>query len=144
MFNKMLNKILQLILGWFIKPANAAGGGITYKFYRIWRDDNGLITKAEVIFYDCGIATKNEFNPATGAFEDITKMRLGAAKTKEELTFVSDKFSKAFNLDSHIYDSNDFGTIKTDEELREFLDGELKKDKNSTPLLLAVTNKELL
>ena len=108
---------------------------IDYKFWYIRRDDNGFITDCAVRFYEGDITTELELNPKTNQIEPITKYRRFKKLDKIELAHLKAKFIKdGSGKDCVFYTKEDFGNIKTDDELRVFLKKELVKDKNREPI----------
>lgn len=93
-----------------------------YKFWYIRRDDDGFITEAAIRFWESEIQ------------KDICVMtkRLGEEDLKH---LVSGKMVKdSSNYPARRYRVKDFGKIKSDDELRAFLNQELGKDKSRTPV----------
>ena len=110
-----------------------------YKFWYIRRDDSGFIIEVAVRFYEGDITTESEkvfFNPATGTdeFGDVTRYRRFKRLKKPDLNYLkklSSEFKKEYNdNDAVIYTQKDFGIISEDDDLRDFLNKELKKDKS--------------
>lgn len=92
-----------------------------FKFWYIRRDDNGFIEEATVRFYEGDLVMKN------GKVVYERTKRLG----KDDLKHLDSIFKKESNgNDAKVYTQNDFGLIKTDEELVSFLKSEIKKDKD--------------
>jgi len=96
-----------------------------YKFWFIRRDDNDFIEEAAIRFYE-------------GDYEEVedteTKEKRIVYKrykilNKTDLVHLGTGFIKdSNNNDVRFYTSADFGNIKTDDDLRKFLNKELKKD----------------
>ena len=108
---------------------------IDYKFWYIRRDDNGFITDCAVRFYEGDITTELELNPKTNQIEPITRYRRFKMLEEIELAHLEAKFIKdGSGKDCVFYAKEDFGNIKTDDELRFFLNQELKKDKKREPI----------
>lgn len=104
-----------------------------YKFWYIKRDDEGFITEAAVRFYEGEITTQTELT-----FEGpkvITRYRRSKRLTPNE-TPHKDKprRAEADGNEAVVFFPSDFGKIKTDEELRVFLNGELAKDLLRQPI----------
>lgn len=108
-----------------------------YKFWYIRRNDDGFIEEAAVRFYEGEITIQNELNNETFVVEPVNRYRrikqldvandlkhLKSQKTKKDIT----------GKDAVLYTVEDFGNIKTDDELRVFLNSELKKDVTRTPI----------
>lgn len=95
-----------------------------YKFWYIRRDDFGVIEEAAIRFHEGEIVTQMEDGEEVQVYIREKRLKanqlnhLKSNKTKKELS----------GDDTVIYDPSDFGTISTDDELRTFLNGEIKKD----------------
>ena len=89
---------------------------IDYKFKYIWRDDYDIITKATIKFYE-------------GEYNDVVVHNNETEKDETVNKYVRSKL-----LATKDYTANDFGKIKRDDELRVFLNGELKKDMFREPI----------
>jgi len=87
-----------------------------YKFWYITRDDNGFIIKAGIRYYEGDITTENEKDLRTLENRLVTRYR------------------RLAKLRTEIYTTAELGQIKDDDELRVFINGELKKDKTRTPV----------
>lgn len=100
-----------------------------YKFWYIKRDDNGFITECTVRFYEGEIQKKVYVRTKRLQSKDLShlskdiKGKMGLEITKE-----------IDGNDVVGYTSKDFGEIKTDDELRLFLNKELAKDKSREPV----------
>ena len=109
-----------------------------YKFWYIRRDDNGFITDCAIRFYESEISTKDEqvWDETEKKFilKPVTKYRRNKRLQKADLNYLKkgeEKFIKELSgADAVLYTQEDFGQIKTDDELRLFLNKELAKDKN--------------
>lgn len=98
---------------------------VDYKFWFIRRDDDGFITEAAVRFYE-GSYVK-QLNPDTGKEDTVYKR--SKRLEKKDLKHLNDKYKTEHGgKEAKLYDVDDFGQIKTDDELREFLNPELAKD----------------
>ena len=108
-----------------------------YKFRYIKRDDDGFITEAAVRFYEGEIKAEFEYDPILRKDISIKRYRRMDRLFKKDLEHLKSKdFLKEENgTDSVLYDKNDFGNIKTDEELRLFINMELVKDTKREPIL---------
>lgn len=96
-----------------------------YKFRWILRDDDGVIEKALIAFYE-GI-----YIGATNTFMIISRLdRSKLAHLK------SQRFTRGgTGIESDVlYTKDDFGVISTDDELRTFLNGEMAKDTTRTTI----------
>lgn len=97
-----------------------------YKFWYIKRDDNGFITEVAVRFYE------GEYQTINGEQKYVRLKRLETAK---ELAHLKDKEGKVKYVEENtekkavFYNQDNFGQIKTDDELRTFLNKEIGKDK---------------
>lgn len=83
-----------------------------YKFRWILRDDDGVIEKALIAFYEGIYFEESIRHPITDVFLRIDKRFNIIGKIKDDIT----------------YDQSHFGVISTDDELRVFLNIELAKD----------------
>lgn len=95
-----------------------------YKFWFIRRDDNGFIIEAGIDFYEGEY--KNVLNSLTGITKNtyIRTRRL----TETDLVDLKPKIIKRLDKSQSIrYVPEDFGKIKTDDELRLFLNKQLAK-----------------
>ena len=100
-----------------------------YKFWFIRRDDDGFITEAAVRFYE------GDHQPVTVGGETSIKYVRAKRLKKNDLKHLDDKYVKeSSGVDAKLYTPDDFGLIKTDDELRAFLNGELTKDKTRIPI----------
>ena len=105
-----------------------------YKFWYIRRDDDGFIEEAAVRFYEGEITTKNERDNDDNLVP-VTKYRRSRRLGKNDLKHLDHKFVKeSSGADAKLYTRTDFGTIKTDDELRAFLNSELAKNKGREPI----------
>ena len=103
-----------------------------YKFRWILRDDDGVIEKVMIAFYE-GI-----YSELTGPggeidkrFLIITKLNKTKLKHLKSKKFVRGKDDVEADV---LYDQSDFGVISTDDELRTFLNGELAKDNSRSAI----------
>lgn len=95
-----------------------------YKFWFITRDDNGVIQKATVRFYEGDTVREDEVSRYVRTkqlkVEDLKHLsKNGKLRTMKEST----------GDDCVYYDKEDFGDISTDDELRTFINSEIRKDK---------------
>lgn len=102
-----------------------------YKFWYILRYDDIHISEAAVRFYEGEITTEDEKESLTGTIKPVTRYRRFLRLQERDLNHLGNKrYRKEANgNDAVIYTPNDFGRISTDEELRSFLNKEIKKDK---------------
>lgn len=104
-----------------------------YKFWYITRNDDGYITECAVRFYEGDITTEDE--QTINGVVPVTRYRRTARLAESDLSHLGTGFVKEFNgADCKIYRSSDFGSITTDNQLRLFLNGELRKDPTRTPI----------
>lgn len=105
-----------------------------YKFWYIKRDDDGFITEAAVKFYEGDYVLENG--------KQVYK-RIKRLQSHNELKHLAKTIKGKFVIKGVIetngskavfYEPADFGQIKTDDELRNFLNKELGKDKMRTPV----------
>lgn len=105
-----------------------------YKFWFITRDDDGYIVKCGIRFYEGEITTKDE-NDIDGNPVPVTRYRRSKLLTKTDLSYLNDSFVKdGKGQDAKLYTPAEFGEIKTDDELRTFLNNELAKDSTRTSI----------
>ena len=83
-----------------------------YKFWYIRRNDDGYITDCAIRFYEGEHVTQKK------------RDRLGNPTAEDIVVYKRNKL-----LRTAVYSQIDFGNIKTDDELRLFLNKELDKDK---------------
>ena len=114
---------------------------ISYKFWFIRRDDNGFITDCGIRFYEGDITTENEIMLDREVAKDFVSVPVTRYRRFKRLNSVdlkhlkSEKIIKEANEEEAIlYTTDDFGNIKTDAELCLFLNSELKKDSQRTPI----------
>jgi hypothetical protein len=108
---------------------------ICYKFWYITRDDDGFITEAGIRFYEGQKKNIQIGNLETKERQTVNMFVREKRLTPVELTALSSKATrKELNGDDAIvYTPAHFGQIKSDDELRLFLNKELAKDKAHTP-----------
>ena len=95
-----------------------------YKFWFIRRDDNGFITEVAVRFYEGEYQTidSKQVYVRTKRLETLTDLsHLAKDGTLKQLKEVNGR-------EAVLYYPEDFGKIKTDDELRSFLNKEIAKD----------------
>lgn len=138
----MLEFLTQLLAAYMALLALMTGGeaklGVAlpltdYKFRYIMRDDNGFITEAAIKFYEGAITTENEKQ------KDFTLVPITRYRRTRVLSEVDLPKTKKFKLDFNgnpmvIYTPADFGNIKTNDDLRIFLNRELAKDTTRTSI----------
>lgn len=98
-----------------------------YKFWYIKRDDNGLITEAAIRFYEGNYDGEGKYirTKRLETFADLEHLaKAGVIKGITEKTGKKAIF----------YTQSDFGQIKTDDELRLFLNKEITKDPVRVPI----------
>lgn len=106
-----------------------------YKFWYIHRDDWGFITEATIRFYEGEITTALEKASPIASPEPVTRYRRSKRLGADDLKHLKCFFRKEMGIhDVALYNESHFGRIKTDDELRAFLNAELAKDKGRTPI----------
>ena len=103
---------------------------IDYKFWYIRRDDDVHISECAVRFFEGDMFNIDVTDPLTGDSTQELKYKRTKRLKKTDLPFLSDKKTKkdVNGRDTVIYTNEDFGVITDDDELRAFLNGEMKKD----------------
>ncbi len=106
----------------------------SYKFWYIQRNDNVHISKAAIRFYE-GTKSVQIVKDIDGE-KSVDRDRVEKRLQKSDLPqFKNRAIVKEYSGDDcFIYTPKDFGVITTDDELRVFLNGEIKKDKNHNPI----------
>ena len=108
---------------------------ISYKFWYITRDDStGFITEAAVRFYEGEDMEVETENPMTEEKKkDICYVIVKRLEPKD-IPELDGAFRQETNGSlARVYTSNDFGQIKTDDELRLFVNKEMSKHKGREP-----------
>lgn len=117
-----------------------------YKFWYIKRDDSGVITEAAVRYFEgtttttvvpatSPIVTGTTTIPAHSTTTAYTYIRTKRLQQVDLTQFSTQTFVKEQNgNDVVIYTPKDFGSIKTDVDLRTFLNTQLAKDTTRTPI----------
>ena len=107
-----------------------------YKFAYIKRHNNIHISECGVRFYEGDVTTEDETDPITNEVVAVTRYRRAKKLNKKDLKHIETKKFKPdiSNGEIIIYTNADFGKISSDDELRVFLNGELRKDKGRTPI----------
>jgi hypothetical protein len=101
-----------------------------YKFWYIKRDDDGYITEVAVRFYEGDYVNKKYIR--TKRLQTINELGHLTKEVKGKKVLrglVESNGNKAV-----FYEPADFGKIKTDDELRIFLNKEISKDKGREPV----------
>lgn len=100
-----------------------------YKFWYIKRDDNGFIAEAAVRFFEGDVTTENEKDEDDNIVP-VTRYRRSRRLDPSELPHLNGKkkVKDILGRDVATFDQNDFGQISDDDELRAFLNKEMKKD----------------
>lgn len=101
---------------------------LNYKFWYIKRDDDGFITEAAIRYYEgdfADIVVKDDDgnNVIVNKFVREKRLKRNDVKKLAKKGVYENGDKEAF-----IYTEEDFGRIKTDDELRSFLDENCKKD----------------
>lgn len=109
---------------------------IDYKFWYIKRDDDGFITEATVRFYEGEVSTKDETDSLSFQARPVTRYRRVRRLGLADIGFVSSKKAAIEHNGSiaAVYGQEDFGKIKTDDELRLFLNKELANEKQKVAI----------
>ena len=99
---------------------------VDYKWWFVKRDDNGKITEVAVRFYE-------------GDYQTIAEQQVYVRSAKLGAGDVAVNLKGSATVDSsgsyaRKYTMDDFGDISTDDELRDFCNSELVKDKTRTPI----------
>jgi hypothetical protein len=103
-----------------------------YKFWYITRDDDGFIIKAAIRFFE-GEESALDEPDHEGKLVSVSRYRRIKRLQKIDLTHLEDKFIKESNgNDAKLYNPTEFGSIKTNDELRLFLNNEIAKDQTRT------------
>lgn len=109
----------------------------SYKFWYIKRDDDGFIIEATVRFYEGETLAKDELKmDINGNLATTSIIRYRRSRRLQEADLPKTKIIKKelSGNDVVLYTPKDFGQIKTDNELRNFLNSELMKDNLRTPI----------
>lgn len=96
-----------------------------YKFWYILRDDDGFITECTVRFYE------GEYQEIKGEQVYVRTKRL---ETLNDLSYLQTNgivkaISETNGKKAIYYNQQDFGQIKIDDELRNFMNKQISKDK---------------
>ena len=121
------------------KAFSATPSFVDYKFWYIKRDDNNKITEAGVRFFTGSITTLNVQNPF-GIVKAVTRYRRSGRVQTYPSSFRNFAIDGNNNI-GKIYTPQDFGNISTDDELRLFLNKELKKVADNL-LILPIKEQE--
>jgi hypothetical protein len=109
-----------------------------YKFWYIKRDDNGFITEAAIRFYEGELTTKNEIDDSVvgnQTTKSVTRFRFDSRLSANEFNYLGvSTIKEQSNKDCALFDQSHFGRIKTDDELRLFLNNQIAKDQTRTPI----------
>jgi len=108
---------------------------INFNIWFIDRDDDGFIKKSGVSFYEGNFEDATEFD-AGGSPKTVNKYIINRKLGKADLTHQKKWVNRINSGESAIFDVSDFGQIKTEEEMRTFLAGELTKDKTRESLII--------
>jgi hypothetical protein len=110
----------------------------SYKFWYILRNDNGFITEAAVRFYEGEFTTLPEKKAQLGGGfidENVTRFRYKDRLTKDQIAYLGVATKKELSgKDCAIFTLAHFGKIKTDIELTKFLNKQIAKDTERTPV----------
>jgi len=102
-----------------------------YTFWYITRSDSGYITECAVRFFAGDVSTKKENIGDEGVKENVTRYRRTERLDPKTMDHTKNKRMKKDNVgrDVPVYTAADFGLIKTDQQLKLFLNKEMAKDK---------------
>ena len=101
-----------------------------YKFWFIRRDDNGFITEAGIRFFEGEYRDVEKTDIGTDEKTIVNEYRRINRLSKMQLNDIKPKMIKQANENEAVrYLPEDFGQIKTDDELRLFLNKQLAKIK---------------
>ena len=102
-----------------------------YKWWFVRRDDNGFIVEVAVRLYEGDYQTqKDEDGKDIQVYVREKKLKKGDLAHLDKGKDGKD----SANSHARIYTADDFGSIKTDDELRAFCNGQLAEDKSRTPI----------
>lgn len=106
-----------------------------YKFWYIQREDNVHISQCAIHIFEGSVTTKSEKMPGQAA-KNVTRYRRSRRIPPSELPHFSGRATRtdASGGDCLVFTDSDFGVITTYDELRTYLNGELKKDASRTPI----------
>ena len=109
-----------------------------YKFWYIKRNNDGFITEAAIRFYQGVLTTKNEVDDSVlgnQATKSVTRFRFDSRLTANDMDYLGVQTVKEQNNnDCALFNQSHFGQIKTDDELRTFLNNQIAKDQTRTPI----------
>jgi hypothetical protein len=112
----------------------------SYKFGFVSRDtDSGVIIKAGIRFFEGEISTKRELDVETMEEKSITRYRRTKRLGSADLPHFDNFKEELDGSELVIFTPKDFGVIKSDDELRVFLNKKLALDKEREPI---ATQKE--
>jgi len=117
-----------------------------YKFWYIDRGDDGYIRKCAIRFFEGDYKDMEVVNPVTEEASMVNIYVRSKRLQSADLAHLGSGFEKEESGDDcKIYTNADFGLIKTDDELRVFLNGEIQKDtERETIDIQKVTNLNTL
>jgi len=103
-----------------------------YKFWYIKREDDVHISECAIRFYEGEVTTENERDIVDGQLKPVTRYRRTKKLKQQDMKHFKHKKKKddVVGGDVIIFDTDDFGVISTDDDLRKFLNKEIKKDKD--------------
>lgn len=106
---------------------------IDYKFWYVRRDDDVHISEAAVRFYEGEESAQLEADD-DGVETMVTRYRRSKKLQGAELPADKPKKLDKAGAETVIYTAADFGVISTDEELRAYLNQDLKKFVGKSPV----------
>lgn len=106
---------------------------VDYKFWYVRRDDDIHISEAAIRFYEGEESAQLETD-TDGVEQMVTRYRRSKKLQGAELPADKPKKKDKTGAETVIYTASDFGVISTDEELRAYLNQELKKFVGKSPV----------
>ena len=100
-----------------------------YKFWYIKRDDDGFIIEAAVRFYEGNYITETVEGIPQVIYKRIKRLNPGETPHKN-----MPRKAEVSGKETVLFSQVNFGQIKTDDELRLFMNGELMKDLLRSPI----------
>ena len=107
-----------------------------YKFWYIQRADDVHINECAIRIFEGEVTTKSERNIRGSGSTAVTRYRRTRKIPPSELNHFSGRPTRtdAAGNSCLMFTSADFGEITTNDELRTFINNELKKDTSRTPI----------
>ncbi len=128
----------------FVASSPADSNFVDYKFWYITKCDDVHICEVAVRFYEGGFEVKQEMDRDTGESKDVVQYVRTEKLKKKDLEVDSKRATKVDQMghEAIIYTDKDFGVATNTEQIREFLDKELVKNKDRAPFLQAIKNND--